>query len=79
MILTYNTTTNESQIVWTEPGLGNDTQSSYMMCQMNWNTVRVTKQGSNLTVALDDVHSVTKPVRYGTNMTGQLFLGGYPG
>lgn len=78
MILTYNTTTNESRVVWTEPGLGNDTHSSYMMCQMSWHTVRVTKLGSNLTVALDDVHSVSKPVGYGTNMTGKLFLGGYP-
>ena len=79
MILTYNTTTNESRVVWTESGLGNDSQSSYMMCQMKWHTVTVTKEGSNLTVTLDELHSVSSPVRYGTNMTGELFLGGYPG
>lgn len=79
MILTYNTTTNESRVVWTEPGLGNDTQSSYLMCQMTWHSVRVTKQGSNMTITLDELYSVSRPVTYGTNMTGELFFGGYPG
>ena len=70
---------NESQVIWTEPGLGNDTQSSYLMCQMNWHSVRVTKKGPNVTITLDEVHSVSRPMGHGTNMTGELFLGGYPG
>lgn len=79
IILTYNTTINESRVVWTEPGLGNNTRSSYLMCQMKWHTVRVTKQGPNITITLDELHSVSSPVRYGANMTGELFLGGYAG
>lgn len=79
IILTYNTTINESQVVWTEPGLGNNTQSSYLMCQMKWHTVRVAKQGLNITITLDELRSVSSSVKYGANMTGELFLGGYPG
>lgn len=79
IVLTYNTTINQSRVVWTEPGLGNDTQSSYLMCQMNWHSVRVIKQSPNVTITLDELHSVSSPMRHGTNMTGELFLGGYPG
>ena len=70
---------NESRVTWTEPGLGNDSQSSYLMCQMNWHSVIVNKKGNNVTITLDELHSVSSPVRYGAHMTGELFLGGYPG
>ena len=71
---------DESQVIWREPGLGNDTQSSYLICQMNWHSVRVTKKGPNVTISLDELHSVSRLMGHGTNMTaGELFLGGYPG
>lgn len=70
---------NESQVIWTELGLGNDTQSSYLMCQMNWHSVRVIKKGPNVTITLDELHSVSSLMGHGTNITGELFLGGYPG
>ena len=60
---------NESQVIWTEPGLGNDTQSSYLMCQMNWHSVRVTKKGPNVTITLDELHSVSSLMGHGTNMS----------
>lgn len=45
---------------------------------MNWHSVRVIKQSPNVTITLDELHSVSSPMRHGTNMTGELFLGGYP-
>ncbi|XP_015750179.1 PREDICTED: uncharacterized protein LOC107330044 [Acropora digitifera] len=53
LILTYKSTKNESQVIWTEPGLGDKSMSSYLMCQMKWHTVLVTKQGRNITIILD--------------------------
>ena len=65
--------------MWTEPGLGNNSKSSYLLCQMNWHTVRVTKQGPNITITLDELHTVSGPVTHGMNIRGELFLGGHPG
>jgi len=45
---------------------------------MKWHSVRVTKQGLNVTITLDEYHSVSRPVAHDTNMTGELFVGGYP-
>lgn len=79
LILTYNTTKNQSRVLWTEPGLKNNSTSSYLMCQMQWHSVRVIKQGPNVTLVLDDHHAVSSPVAHGASMKGELFLGGYPG
>ena len=79
LILTYNTTKNQSRVLWTEPGLENNSTSSYLMCQMQWHTVRVIKQGPNVTLDLDEHHAVSSPVPHGASMKGELFLGGYPG
>lgn len=49
------------------------------MCQMKWHSVTVTKQGPNVTITLDEYHSVSSPMAHDTNMTGELFVGGYPG
>lgn len=46
---------------------------------MKWHSVRVTKQGLNVTITLDEYHSVSSPMAHYTNMTGELFVGGYPG
>lgn len=46
---------------------------------MKWHTVRVIKQGPNITMSLDEHHAVSGPVSLGAKMSGELFLGGYPG
>lgn len=80
LILTYKSTKNESQVIWTEPGLGDKSMSSYLMCQMKWHTVLVTKQGRNITIILDKhLASSGLVIDQGEDINGQLFLGGYPG
>lgn len=69
----------ESRVVWTEPDLGNNSQSSYLMCQMDWHTVRVRKHGRNITINMNDGHYASGTVLDGTSMNGKLFLGGFPG
>ncbi|XP_068741417.1 laminin subunit alpha-like isoform X2 [Montipora capricornis] len=78
IIFTYSLKKNRSQVVWTEPGLENNSTSSYLLCQMEWHSVVVTKQGQNVTMVLDKHPAISGPVTNDAHINGQLFLGGYP-
>lgn len=46
---------------------------------MNWYLVRVIKKGFNVIIILDEFYFVSSLMRYGINIIGELFFGGYLG
>ena len=79
MVLTYNGTQASTRLAWVEPGIGNLSDSSYLLCQMNWHTVRLTKKNSNITLVLDEFPAVSAEAAQRGGISGGLYLGGLPG
>ena len=53
----------------------NTTHDSYILCQLEWHHLEIKKQGTKVSMVVDEAFEVASDVIDGNDLVGTLFLG----
>ena len=73
LVLNYTNESGGSQLSWMPSS--NTTHDSYIICQLEWYHVHITKHATKLSMVINKTFEVTSAILDGGDLMGSLFLG----